>query len=168
MIIGSAVFDTDYARWLDDDHGHMSELRTALQAHLSDGDLRLIVDGYIAHYDEIFRLKQDAVKSDVFHLITGMWATPAERCFLWIGGFRPSDLIKVWFFELLINVFAYFAVFVVLILILRSMFSRLDVNSAIRPVNRTTVCGDIRSPAVITAGRGGSLQRTGTITAISN
>ncbi|KAK6163548.1 hypothetical protein DH2020_000412 [Rehmannia glutinosa] len=82
-------------RWLDDDHRHMSELRTALQAHLSDGDLRVIVDGYIAHYDEIFRLKGVAAKSDVFHLITGMWTTPAERCFLWMGGFRPSDLIKM-------------------------------------------------------------------------
>ncbi|XP_020552199.1 transcription factor TGA9 isoform X3 [Sesamum indicum] len=92
---GGAIFDMEYARWLEDDHRHMSELRTALQAHLSDGDLRVIVDGYIAHYDEIFRLKGVAAKSDVFHLITGMWTTPAERCFLWMGGFRPSDLIKM-------------------------------------------------------------------------
>lgn len=85
----------EYARWLDDDHRHMSELRTGLQAHLSDGDLRVIVDGYISHYDEIFQLKGVAAKSDVFHLITGMWTTPAERCFLWMSGFRPSELIKV-------------------------------------------------------------------------
>lgn len=95
FVVGGAIFDMEYARWLDDDHRHMSELRTALQAHLSDSDLRVIVDGYIAHYDEIFRLKGIAAKSDVFHLITGMWATSAERCFLWMGGFRPSDLIKV-------------------------------------------------------------------------
>ncbi|KAH6755322.1 bZIP transcription factor family protein [Perilla frutescens var. hirtella] len=92
---GGAIFDMEYARWLEDDHRHMSELRTALQAHLSDGDMRVIVDGYIAHYDEIFRLKGTAAKSDVFHLITGMWTTPAERCFLWMGGFRPSDIIKM-------------------------------------------------------------------------
>ncbi|XP_059627582.1 transcription factor TGA9 isoform X2 [Cornus florida] len=92
---GAAIFDMEYARWLDDDHRHMSELRTALQAHLSDGDLRIIVEGYIAHYDEIFRLKVMAAKSDVFHLVTGMWLTPAERCFLWMGGFRPSELIKM-------------------------------------------------------------------------
>lgn len=92
---GAAIFDMEYSRWLDDDHRHIAELRTALQAHLSDGDLRLIVDGYIAHYDEIFNLKGVAAKSDVFHLITGMWTTPAERCFLWMGGFRPSELIKM-------------------------------------------------------------------------
>ncbi|KAI7983939.1 Transcription factor TGA9 [Camellia lanceoleosa] len=92
---GAAMFDMEYGRWLDDDQRHMSELRTGLQAHLQDSDLRIIVDGYIAHYDEIFQLKGVAAKSDVFHLITGMWTTPAERCFLWMGGFRPSELIKM-------------------------------------------------------------------------
>ncbi|CAI9105623.1 OLC1v1004592C2 [Oldenlandia corymbosa var. corymbosa] len=92
---GAAMFDMEYARWLDDDQRYMSELRTALQAHLVDGDLRVIVDRYFQHYDEIFQLKGVAVKSDVFHLITGMWTTPAERCFLWMGGFRPSELIKM-------------------------------------------------------------------------
>lgn len=94
--LGAAIFDMEYSRWLEDDQRHMSELRTGLNAHLSDSDLRIIVDSYISHYDEIFRLKVAAVKADVFHLITGMWATTAERCFLWMGGFRPSDLIKVW------------------------------------------------------------------------
>ncbi|CAK9184716.1 unnamed protein product [Ilex paraguariensis] len=92
---GAAIFDMEYARWLDDDQRHMLELRTGLQAQLLDGDLRVIVDGYIAHCDEMFRLKGVAAKSDVFHIITGMWTTPAERCFLWIGGFRPSELIKM-------------------------------------------------------------------------
>ncbi|KAL9228577.1 hypothetical protein vseg_004140 [Gypsophila vaccaria] len=92
---GAAIFDMEYARWLEDDQRHMQELRTAIQAHLSDGDLRLIVEGYMNHYDEIFRLKGVAAKTDIFHLFTGMWTTPAERCFLWLGGFRPSDLIKM-------------------------------------------------------------------------
>ncbi|XP_038693954.1 transcription factor TGA9-like isoform X2 [Tripterygium wilfordii] len=92
---GAAIFDMEYARWLEEDHQYMSELRTAMHGHLLDGDLRLIVDGYISHYDEIFQLKMVAAKSDVFHIITGMWTTPAERCFLWMGGFRPSELIKM-------------------------------------------------------------------------
>ncbi|KAL6976429.1 Transcription factor tga9 [Sarracenia purpurea var. burkii] len=92
---GAAIFDMEYARWLDDDQRHMAELRTGLHAHLSDSNLRVIIEGYIAHYDEIFQLKGVAAKSDVFHLITGMWTTPAERCFLWMSGFRPSELIKM-------------------------------------------------------------------------
>ncbi|KAJ0670697.1 putative transcription factor bZIP family [Helianthus annuus] len=92
---GAAIFDMEYSRWLDDDQRHMAELRKGLQSHLSDADLRIIVDSFVAHYDEIFQLKGVAAKSDVFHLITGMWTTPAERCFLWMGGFRPSELIKM-------------------------------------------------------------------------
>ncbi|CAI0398283.1 unnamed protein product [Linum tenue] len=95
FLTAAAMFDMEYARWLEDDLRHMSELRTGLHAHLSDGDLRVTVDRYVSHYDEIFRLKGAAAKSDVFHLITGMWVTPAERCFLWMGGFRPSELIKM-------------------------------------------------------------------------
>jgi transcription factor TGA len=49
----------------------------------------------MAHYDEIFRMKAVAAKADVFHLVSGMWKTPAERCFMWMGGFRPSELLKI-------------------------------------------------------------------------
>ncbi|KAI3832059.1 hypothetical protein MKW92_015136 [Papaver armeniacum] len=92
---GAAIFDMEYTRWLDEDHRHLTELRSALHSQLQDGDLRMILDGYLAHYDEIFHLKIDAAKCDAFHLINGMWTTPAERCFLWMGGFRPSDILKI-------------------------------------------------------------------------
>ncbi|KAJ1264762.1 hypothetical protein BS78_08G026300 [Paspalum vaginatum] len=91
---GAAMFDVDYGRWLDDHGRRMAELHGALHAHLPDGDLRAIVDDTLTHHDELFRLKAEAAKSDVFHLITGVWTTPAERCFLWMGGFRPSDLLR--------------------------------------------------------------------------
>lgn len=91
----SAIFDMEYVRWLEEDHRHTVELRGGLEAHLPDVDLRVRVDACICHYNEIFRLKGEAAKSDIFHLITGIWMSPAERCFLWIGGFRPSDLIKM-------------------------------------------------------------------------
>ncbi|KAM3349108.1 hypothetical protein ACQJBY_022322 [Aegilops geniculata] len=49
----------------------------------------------MSHYDEIFKQKGNAAKADVFHVLSGMWKTPAERCFLWLGGFRPSELLKL-------------------------------------------------------------------------
>nr|WGO51576.1 TGACG-binding transcription factor 8 [Saccharum hybrid cultivar ROC22] len=91
---GTAMFDVEYARWLDDHSRRLAELNGALHTHLADGDLRAIVDDALTHHDELFQLKAMAAKSDVFHIITGVWTTPAERCFLWMGGFRPSDLLK--------------------------------------------------------------------------
>ncbi|KAG8091260.1 hypothetical protein GUJ93_ZPchr0011g28319 [Zizania palustris] len=91
---GAAMFNVEYARWLDDDSRRMAELHGGLHAHLPDSDLRVIVDDTLTHYDELFSLKSVAAKSDVFHLISGMWVTPAERCFLWMSGFRPSELLK--------------------------------------------------------------------------
>lgn len=73
----------------------MKELSSALDSHATDSELRIIVDGVIAHYEELYRIKGNAAKNDVFHLLSGMWKTPAERCFLWLGGFRSSELLKV-------------------------------------------------------------------------
>ncbi|XVF24491.1 hypothetical protein REPUB_Repub13aG0132600 [Reevesia pubescens] len=92
---GAMAFDVEYARWLEDQNRQINELRTAVNSHASDAELRIIVDGVVAHYDEIFRLKSNAAKADVFHLLSGMWKTPAERCFLWLGGFRSSELLKL-------------------------------------------------------------------------
>ncbi|XP_004958748.1 transcription factor TGA2.2 isoform X1 [Setaria italica] len=92
---GALTFDIEYTRWLEEQNKQINELRTAVNAHASDSDLRLIVDGIMAHYDEIFKVKGVAAKADVFHILSGMWKTPAERCFLWLGGFRPSELLKL-------------------------------------------------------------------------
>lgn len=91
----AAVFDMEYARWVEQHNRLMCELRAAVQEHLPENELRLFVDNALAHYDEMMNLKNMVARSDVFHLISGMWKTPAERCFMWMGGFRPSELIKV-------------------------------------------------------------------------
>ncbi|KAL5791658.1 hypothetical protein ACOSP7_000252 [Xanthoceras sorbifolium] len=91
----AAVFDMEYARWLEVHHRLMCELRAAVQEHLPENELRLFVDNCLAHYDEMINLKGMVARTDVFHLVSGMWKTPAERCFMWMGGFRPSELIKV-------------------------------------------------------------------------
>nr|ANW06478.1 bZIP20 [Carthamus tinctorius] len=92
---GASSFHVEYARWLDEQNRRISELRDAVSAHAADGELRIIVDGVVSHYEDIFRIKADAAKNDVFHILSGMWKTPAERCFLWLGGFRSSELLKL-------------------------------------------------------------------------
>ena len=85
----------DYARWLDEHQMLINDLRSAVNSQMGDNELRLLVEGVMAHYDEIFRLKSIGAKADVFHMLSGVWKTPAERCFMWLGGFRSSELLKV-------------------------------------------------------------------------
>lgn len=92
---GALAFDVEYARWTEEQNKLINELRTAVNSHASDTELRTIVDNVTTHFNDVFRLKTNAAKADVFHILSGMWKTPAERCFMWLGGFRPSELLKV-------------------------------------------------------------------------
>ncbi|KAG8372122.1 hypothetical protein BUALT_Bualt12G0033600 [Buddleja alternifolia] len=92
---GALAFDVEYARWMEEQNKQINELRTAVNSHASDTELRTIVDNVTTNFYDIFRLKGNAAKADVFHILSGMWKTPAERCFMWIGGFRPSELLKL-------------------------------------------------------------------------
>lgn len=73
----------------------INDLRAGVNSQLCDNDLRVLVDAVMRHYDEIFRLKGIGTKVDVFNMLSGMWSTPAERLFMWLGGFRSSELLKV-------------------------------------------------------------------------
>lgn len=92
---GALAFDMDYARWLDEHQRLISDLRSAVNSHRGDNELRHLVDGVMSHYDEKFKLKSVGLKADVFHMLSGMWKTPVERCFMWLGGFRSSELLKI-------------------------------------------------------------------------
>ncbi|KAL2228157.1 transcription factor TGA2.2 [Sesamum indicum] len=92
---GALAFDAEYARWMEEQNKRINELRTAVNSHASDTELRTVVDNVTTQFNDIFRLKGNAAKADVFHILSGMWKTPAERCFMWIGGFRPSELLKL-------------------------------------------------------------------------
>ncbi|KZV58542.1 hypothetical protein F511_12369, partial [Dorcoceras hygrometricum] len=92
---GALAFDMEYARWREEHQGLIEDLRSAVNSHVGDSELRLIVDAVMSHYDEVFRLKSVGAKSDVFHILSGMWKAPTERCFMWLGGFRSSEVLKI-------------------------------------------------------------------------
>ncbi|XP_018447058.1 transcription factor TGA3 isoform X2 [Raphanus sativus] len=92
---GIAAFEMEYKHWLEEQRKRVGEIRTALGAHISDVELKMLVDVCLNHYANLFRMKADAAKADVFFLISGMWRTSTERFFQWIGGFRPSELLNV-------------------------------------------------------------------------
>ncbi|XP_019083430.1 PREDICTED: transcription factor TGA7-like isoform X2 [Camelina sativa] len=92
---GIASFEMEYSHWLEEQSRRVSEIRIALQSHISDIELRMLVESCLNHYANLFRMKSNAAKADVFYLISGMWRTSTERFFQWIGGFRPSELLNV-------------------------------------------------------------------------
>jgi transcription factor TGA len=92
---GIAAFEMEYGHWLEEQNRLIRELRTALNAHISDIELRILVESGMNHYFELFRMKAAASKADVFYVMYGLWKTSTERFFLWIGGFRPSELLKI-------------------------------------------------------------------------
>ncbi|CAG7911607.1 transcription factor TGA4 [Brassica rapa] len=95
MCSGIVAFEMEYGHWVEEQNRQISELRTVLNGQVSDIELRLLVDNAMKHYFQLFRMKSAAAKLDVFYIMSGMWKTSAERFFLWIGGFRPSELLKV-------------------------------------------------------------------------
>ncbi|KAI9072629.1 hypothetical protein K1719_027853 [Acacia pycnantha] len=93
---GALTFDMDYVHWLNEHQQLINDLRSATNnSSMEDNELDVVVEGVTAHYDELFRLKSKGTKADVFHMLFGMWKTPAETCFMWLGGFRPSELLEI-------------------------------------------------------------------------
>lgn len=95
MYSGNTAFGIEYGNWVEERNRRINDLKNALDSNISDGELHLLVDGAMNHYYDLFRLKALAAKSDVFYLLSGMWKTSVERLFLWMGGFRPSELLQV-------------------------------------------------------------------------
>lgn len=92
---GIVAFEMEYGHWIEEQDRQISDLRNALQTNVGDAELSLLVDGGLRHYFDLFTMKVAAARADVFYLMSGLWKTPAERFFFWIGGFRPSELLKI-------------------------------------------------------------------------
>ncbi|GJN28725.1 hypothetical protein PR202_gb16883 [Eleusine coracana subsp. coracana] len=91
----AAMFDLEYGRWIEEHSKLMFQLRAALNEPLMNDQLHGFVNAAMAQHEELLNLKGAMARADVFHLLSGVWASPAERCFLWLGGFRPSEIIKL-------------------------------------------------------------------------
>ncbi|KAL8261464.1 hypothetical protein R6Q59_025513 [Mikania micrantha] len=90
---GIVAFEMAYDLWVDEQHKMDNELKDVLQGQASELQLRTLVDSGLNHYYELFQMKANAAKADVFYLMHGLWRTPIERFFQWLGGPRPSELL---------------------------------------------------------------------------
>ncbi|XP_033134815.1 transcription factor TGA1 [Brassica rapa] len=76
---GFAAFEMEYGQWIEEQNKQICELRTVLQGHVGDVELRLLVAIAMKHYFDLFRMKSAAAKEDVFFVMSGMWRTSADR-----------------------------------------------------------------------------------------
>lgn len=91
----ATMFDIEHKRWQDNHHNRMCKLRAGMEERLPDKELKVLVENFLGHYCMMLDHKSMFLKYDVFHFVSGMWRTPAERGLLWMGGCRPSEIIKV-------------------------------------------------------------------------
>nr|GFC69937.1 transcription factor TGA4-like [Tanacetum cinerariifolium] len=68
-----------YDLWVAEQQKKDNELKDMLQSHVTEADLRMFVESSLAHYYELFQMKANAAKSDVFYVMHGLWRTPMER-----------------------------------------------------------------------------------------
>jgi hypothetical protein len=68
-LAGIAAFEMEYAHWVEEQQKQIFELRNALQAHVSEIELNILVENGLNHYYNLFRMKADAAKADVFYLL---------------------------------------------------------------------------------------------------
>ncbi|KAK9073016.1 hypothetical protein SSX86_007338 [Deinandra increscens subsp. villosa] len=87
------AFEMAYDLWVSEQHKKDNELKEVLQSQVSELELRMFVESGLNHYLELFQMKANAAKADVFYLMHGSWRTPIERFFQWLGGPRPSELL---------------------------------------------------------------------------
>ncbi|RYR47650.1 hypothetical protein Ahy_A07g033592 [Arachis hypogaea] len=92
---GIVLFEIEYGNWIEEQHKLNEELRNAFQTQAPDEQLNQLIQTLLNHYSNLFKMKSDAAKADIFYLISGVWKSSAERLFLWIGGSRPSQLLSI-------------------------------------------------------------------------
>ncbi|KAG8481544.1 hypothetical protein CXB51_026388 [Gossypium anomalum] len=87
---GIAAFETEYARWMDEQSKQICGLRTALNAEIRDTDLQLLVETGMKHYSELFRMKSTAAKSDVFYVLLPQLDSLTEQQFFEVCNLKRS------------------------------------------------------------------------------
>ncbi|RAL43998.1 hypothetical protein DM860_014135 [Cuscuta australis] len=92
---GITAFEKEYRDWIEEQNNQIDNLRNALHSEVDDTKLGILIDGCKSHYKNLFCKKATAAKADVFYIMSGLWKTPSERLFLWIGGVRPSEILKI-------------------------------------------------------------------------
>ncbi|CAM6091404.1 unnamed protein product [Calypogeia fissa] len=89
----SAGFEQFYKEWLEQEKALLDPLRKLVESEKSTAEIANLVDACYTHYSKYVDAKIQAAREDVAYVAAGMWRTPLEAGFLWMGGWRPTTAI---------------------------------------------------------------------------
>ncbi|CAH9099745.1 unnamed protein product [Cuscuta epithymum] len=93
---GITAFEMAYRNWVEEQTRYTNGLRNALlHSNVGDEELKIHVQSCRNHYIDLFNIKAIALKADACYVMSGLWKTPVERLFFWMGGFRPSLILRI-------------------------------------------------------------------------
>lgn len=87
------AFEKFYIEWQEEMKFQFSALRDALQQSKTEEEIARLVQACYSHYIEYTKEKIKLCQEDVSFVVAGMWRTPLEAGFLWMGGWRPTTAV---------------------------------------------------------------------------
>ncbi|KAL8209719.1 hypothetical protein R6Q57_006451 [Mikania cordata] len=89
-------FECCYLNWVAQQQLDLDELLQAFNNYPTDPDyLQLITNKIINHFENYSTARCQLAKHDGTSFLAPSWATTFEKSFLWIGGCRPSIIIRL-------------------------------------------------------------------------
>ncbi|KAJ9551470.1 hypothetical protein OSB04_015515 [Centaurea solstitialis] len=89
-------FQSCYHNWLAQQQLDLDELLQALTHYPADSDyLKLITNKTISHFESYNDARAQLAKHDGPSFLAPTWGSTFENSFLWIGGCRPSLIIRL-------------------------------------------------------------------------
>lgn len=86
-------FKEFYREWLEEEKTLLEPLRKLVESQKPTVEAQGLVEGCYSHYSKYVDAKIQAAREDVTYVAAGMWRTPLEAGFLWMGGWRPTTAI---------------------------------------------------------------------------
>lgn len=92
-----------YASWIEQLHQLVHQLAAELRPSCGDcgnqDHLNHLVNKFMGHYSEYYRVKGLEVERDVLEVVAAPWATSLERSLHWISGWRPTTVFHLVYTE---------------------------------------------------------------------
>ena len=91
-------FPTFVEHWLVQQNKYLEKLISVSKHHMStQTNLGPLINGVIEHYEQYYEAKSSCVKQDVLGMLTPSWTSTLEDAFMWIGGWRPTVAIHLFY-----------------------------------------------------------------------